>query len=110
MDQHGSRFIQQRLESAVPDEKQRIWDEILPDAYSLMTDVFGNYVVQKMFEVGTPKQRASLTGKMEKQVVHLSNHMYGCRVSWMTRRQSVGADGRLFRRRWTTWTARREVE
>jgi hypothetical protein len=81
MDQHGSRFIQQRLETATQDEKQRIWDEILPDAYSLMMDVFGNYVVQKMFEVGTPKQRGTLAGKMDKQVVFLSNHMYGCRVS-----------------------------
>lgn len=44
-DQHGSRFIQQRLETASSDEKQVVFDEIVPDAaLQLMQDVFGNYV------------------------------------------------------------------
>ncbi|KAJ1554049.1 mRNA binding protein puf3, partial [Cladochytrium tenue] len=42
-DQHGSRFIQQKLESAGSEEKQLVFDEILPNALQLMTDVFGNY-------------------------------------------------------------------
>jgi hypothetical protein len=28
-----------------PDEKDLIFSEILPEAYNLMNDVFGNYVV-----------------------------------------------------------------
>lgn len=44
-DQHGSRFIQQRLETASSDEKQVVFDEIVPEAaLQLMQDVFGNYV------------------------------------------------------------------
>lgn len=44
-DQHGSRFIQQRLETATSEEKQVVFDEIVPDAaLQLMQDVFGNYV------------------------------------------------------------------
>ncbi|XP_049552317.1 pumilio homolog 2 isoform X6 [Orcinus orca] len=49
-DQHGSRFIQQKLERATPAERQMVFNEILQAAYQLMTDVFGNYVIQKFFE------------------------------------------------------------
>ena len=51
-DQHGSRFIQQKLETVGNDEKTLVFDEILPAVVGLMTDVFGNYVVQKFFEYG----------------------------------------------------------
>lgn len=47
-DQYGSRFIQQKLEIATTDEKNMVFEEIMPHALSLMTDVFGNYVVQKV--------------------------------------------------------------
>lgn len=47
-DQYGSRFIQQKLETATADEKNMVFDEIMPQALSLMTDVFGNYVIQKV--------------------------------------------------------------
>ena len=46
MDQHGSRFIQQKLERASSAEKDLVFKEILPNAPQLMTDVFGNYVIQ----------------------------------------------------------------
>lgn len=49
------RFIQQKLERATPAERQMVFGEILQAAYQLMTDVFGNYVIQKFFEVGTIK-------------------------------------------------------
>lgn len=47
-DQYGSRFIQQKLETASMDEKNMVFHEIMPHALSLMTDVFGNYVIQKV--------------------------------------------------------------
>lgn len=43
-DQHGSRFIQEKLDGASSEEKERVFEELLPDARQLMTDVFGNYV------------------------------------------------------------------
>jgi pumilio RNA-binding family len=45
-DQHGSRYIQQKLERATLHEKQIVYNEILPTVLHLMTDVFSNYVVQ----------------------------------------------------------------
>ena len=63
-DQHGSRFIQQKLERAAAGEKQLVFQEILSAAYSLMTDVFGNYVIQKFFEFGSPEQKNQLVNKV----------------------------------------------
>lgn len=48
MDQYGSRFIQQKLETAAVEEKNKIFPEVVPHARTLMTDVFGNYVIQKV--------------------------------------------------------------
>lgn len=79
-DQHGSRFIQQKLERATAAEKGVVFREILPAAYDLMTDVFGNYVVQKFFEYGTPDQKTTLASKVKGRVAELALHMYGCRV------------------------------
>lgn len=79
-DQHGSRFIQQKLERATAAEKQLVFNEILVSAYSLMTDVFGNYVIQKFFEFGTPEQKATLATQVKGHVLPLALQMYGCRV------------------------------
>lgn len=79
-DQHGSRFIQQKLENCTAEEKAAVFAEVLPHATSLMTDVFGNYVIQKFFEHGTPEQRRDLGTKLVGHVLPLSLQMYGCRV------------------------------
>lgn len=107
-DQYGSRFIQQKLETATVEEKNKIFPEILPHARSLMTDVFGNYVIQKVrntffdmlvnhdayeetlkftcnvdfqfFEHGTESQRNQLASRLLGHVLPLSLQMYGCRV------------------------------
>ncbi|CAB3379385.1 Hypothetical predicted protein, partial [Cloeon dipterum] len=79
-DQHGSRFIQQKLERASTADKQAVFNEILVHAHSLMTDVFGNYVIQKFFEFGTPEQKQTLAQKLKGNVLPLALQMYGCRV------------------------------
>ncbi|XP_078442899.1 pumilio homolog 1-like [Wolffia australiana] len=79
-DQHGSRFIQQKLEVASDEEKNKIFCEIIPHARALMTDVFGNYVIQKFFEHGTERQRRQLAAQLIGHVLQLSLQMYGCRV------------------------------
>ncbi|KAK0389083.1 hypothetical protein NLU13_2659 [Sarocladium strictum] len=79
-DQHGSRFIQQKLESANSDDKDQVFREIEPNAIQLMKDVFGNYVVQKFFEHGNQVQKKLLAEKMKGKVVDLSVQVYACRV------------------------------
>ncbi|CAH8646663.1 unnamed protein product [Schistosoma mattheei] len=79
-DQHGSRFIQQKLETATTTEKNSVFNEILPHSGKLMTDVFGNYVIQKFFEFGTKEQKELLSQRLQGHVVEFATQMYGCRV------------------------------
>ncbi|XP_020581799.1 pumilio homolog 5 [Phalaenopsis equestris] len=79
-DQHGSRFIQQKLESCSIEEKASVFQEVLPHASTLMSDVFGNYVIQKFFEHGSPEERKELANQLVGHVLSLSLQMYGCRV------------------------------
>jgi pumilio RNA-binding family len=82
LDQHGSRFVQQKLEatSTSVGEKALIFAEVLPRAHELMSDVFGNYVVQKLLEHGTAAQQQGVLRLLQGHVVPLSMQMYGCRV------------------------------
>ncbi|PJF19779.1 hypothetical protein PSACC_00445 [Paramicrosporidium saccamoebae] len=79
-DQHGSRFIQQKLETANNAERNIVFVEIMPQALQLMTDVFGNYVIQKFFEYGALDQKIGLSKTLQGHVLSLSLQMYGCRV------------------------------
>ncbi|KAF7304924.1 Kinesin heavy chain [Mycena kentingensis (nom. inval.)] len=80
-DQHGSRFIQTELTNASNEEREKIFDEIVPEnTLNLIQDVFGNYVIQKLLEQGTPSQKAAIASGMEGHIIHLSSNVYGCRV------------------------------
>lgn len=79
-DQHGSRFIQQKLPVATAEEKEIVFNEIRDISFELMTDVFGNYVIQKFFEYGSATQKQVLLEYMSGNIYDLSLQMYGCRV------------------------------
>ncbi|KAF3962250.1 hypothetical protein CMV_013219 [Castanea mollissima] len=64
VDQHGSRFIQQKLEYCSGEDKASVFKEVLPHASKLMTDVFGNYVIEKFFEHGSLEQRKELADQL----------------------------------------------
>ncbi|XP_075512911.1 pumilio homolog 6, chloroplastic-like isoform X1 [Primulina tabacum] len=80
IDQHGSRFIQLKLENCSVAEKASVFNEVVVHASELMTDVFGNYVIQKLFEYGSQHQKKDLANQMENKILQLSLQMYGCRV------------------------------
>ena len=46
----------------------------------LMTDVYGNYVVQKFFEHGTHEQKTEMALVIKAHMLRLSENKYGCRV------------------------------
>jgi len=79
-DQHGSRFIQQKLENASNHDKEMVFAEVYPEALNLMTDVFGNYVIQKFFEHGLKSQQKALCKVLKGHVLALTLQTYGCRV------------------------------
>ena len=81
-DQYGSRFIQEKLAMRATTEAAlwQVFREIEAEIDTLMKDVFGNYVIQKLFEFGPVSLRTELTSHVKGRVTELSSHMYGCRV------------------------------
>ena len=79
-DQHGSRFIQQKLERCSPSDRQLVFNEIIAHSYQLIIDVFGNYVIQKFLEFGTQDQKLQIVNAIRGNILQLSLQMYGCRV------------------------------
>lgn len=80
-DQHGSRFIQHKLTTATEANRNMVYREIIPNhVISSAQNVFGNYVLQRLCELGTPEERASIARTLQGHIVMLSLDIYGCRV------------------------------
>ncbi|KAH7632086.1 armadillo-type protein [Sordaria sp. MPI-SDFR-AT-0083] len=79
-DRTGSRFIQEKLQSASSEEKTFVFQELYDELIPLMTDVYGNYVVQKFFEHGTQEQKTKMALVIKDNMLRLSENKYGCRV------------------------------
>merc|ERR1719330_655268 len=80
-DQHGSRFLQSRLDDGADvEEKQKVFEAVRAEAASLANDPFGNFVIQKFFDVGTVEQRKLLVQNLFDKLLHLSQETHGCRV------------------------------
>ena len=60
----------------------------------LVYDKFGNYVVQKLMEVGSERQKQIIYELVRKDMLFISLHSYGCRVvqkmvEWAGRAQDM---------------------
>jgi hypothetical protein len=79
-DQHGCRFLQKKFEEGVFEDVQKIFVEIIDHVVELMTDPFGNYLVQKLLEVCDEAQRMEIlyrvTGKGQLVTISLNMHGY----------------------------------
>lgn len=80
-DRDGSKFVQRRLQAADPAEVHIAFEEAVAGMDELWNDVYGNYILQGLLELGTDDMRDAIAGKLvDGGVVGLSTKVYGCRL------------------------------
>lgn len=83
MDQNGCRFLQRKFDEGSPEDVEKIFLEIIDHIIELMTDQFGNYLVQKLLEVCTEDQRMRILHAVTKEtgeLVNISLNTHGTRA------------------------------
>merc|ERR1719253_2395119 len=65
-DQHGSRFLQTKLEDPTTDaaDKNALFEAIAPQVKELSRDQFGNFVIQKLFDTVTADQKRTIAEQL----------------------------------------------
>lgn len=79
-DQEGSRFIQSKLDEWSGEKISWFFLQIYDSIIELSTNLFGNYVVQKIISFLNEDELFKIVVKLFGKVNSLSLHIYGCRV------------------------------
>ncbi|CAF2162150.1 putative pumilio homolog 8, chloroplastic [Brassica napus] len=82
-DQHGCRSLQRILEYGTCLDSMIIFNEVIPHVVEVMTDPFGNYLMQKILDVCNEEQRMQILLIVTAQpgwLVQISLNTYGTRV------------------------------
>lgn len=79
-DQHGCRFLQTKLEEGNTMYINSIFEECYEKFVELMTDPFGNYLCQKLFEHCNDAQRLALVERCAPAFPRVSTNMHGTRA------------------------------
>ncbi|KAI3996748.1 hypothetical protein MKX01_041048 [Papaver californicum] len=82
-DQNGARFLQRRFIEGTAEDINKICCEIIDHIVELMTDSFGNYLVQKLLEVCSETQRMQILRAITRKpgdLVKISSDMHGTRA------------------------------
>ncbi|KAF2854975.1 ARM repeat-containing protein [Plenodomus tracheiphilus IPT5] len=79
-DQQASIFLQQKLKVGTPEQKYEIVEAIISQAYALMVNRFGNFLVQRCFEHGTQEQIIAIAQSIRGNTLALSMDAFGCHV------------------------------
>ena len=79
LDQHGSRLIQHHLSYPTNSILSTITEDCIPHLMALSTDVFGNYIVQKILTL-TSSLAEPIVSFLRENIVALCKDQYGCRV------------------------------
>lgn len=79
-DQHGCRFLQKKLAEGTRKDFEKIFLEIVDYIVELMTDSFGNYLVQKLLEICNEAQQMQILRTITRksgELVRISCDMHG---------------------------------
>ncbi|KMK59193.1 Pumilio-family RNA binding repeat domain-containing protein [Aspergillus fumigatus Z5] len=79
-DQQASIFLQQKLKVGTAEQKYDIIEAITHQAYPLMVNRFGNFLVQRCFEHGTTEQVVAIANAIKGNTLSLSMDPFGCHV------------------------------
>ncbi|KAJ4369980.1 hypothetical protein N0V83_005744 [Neocucurbitaria cava] len=79
-DQQASIFLQQKLKVGTLEQKYEIVEAIISQAYALMVNRFGNFLVQRCFEHGTNEQIIAIAQAIRGNTLSLSMDAFGCHV------------------------------
>jgi hypothetical protein len=79
-DQQASIFLQQKLKVGTPEQKYDIVEAIVAQAFPLMINRFGNFLVQRCFEHGLPDQVIKIAQAIRGNTLNLSMDPFGCHV------------------------------
>ncbi|KAL6203897.1 hypothetical protein ACLB2K_021167 [Fragaria x ananassa] len=82
-DQHGCRFLQRKFSEGAQKDVENIFFEIIDHIVELMTDPFGNYLIQKLLEVCDDEQQMQILHSITKksgELVNISCDMHGTRA------------------------------
>lgn len=79
-DQQASIFLQQKLKVGTPEQKYEIVEAIISQAYPLMVNRFGNFLVQRCFEHGVHDQIIQIAQAIRGNTLALSMDAFGCHV------------------------------
>lgn len=79
-DQEGSRFVQGLIDGWSQEEINCFFNLIVAASYDLSTNLFGNYVIQKIIPFLREEESFKLILQFFGHIYELSLHVYGCRV------------------------------
>ena len=79
-DQQASIFLQQKLKVSTPEQKFELIEAIIAQAYPLMINRFGNFLIQRCFEHGTHEQVIAIANAIRGNTLNLSMDAFGCHV------------------------------
>ncbi|KAK4789100.1 hypothetical protein SAY86_020419 [Trapa natans] len=82
-DQHGCRFLQRKISEGGPEDVEEVFIKIIDHMVELMTDPFGNYLIQKLLEVCNEDQKMKLLKVVTRNsgiLIQISCDLHGTRV------------------------------